>query len=242
MGKKEVKEVVKKRPNNIGKFWDCSPEEKKAKLDAIIAKANETRRLKKQAMAEAKIKAQELLPELIAQDILRTETDNYTPRQETIDKLKSLQDSGLSFDQIRKKYFAQVSDSGWHKLTKFVFKSQIEQPEDLGLDLISAKKKHLGMLDRRVKMIKKELKQLKKAKKEGKSPLTSANELMKMLAIAEDKFMEMEMDFAKTLHSIGAVGSKVKSASIHIHSSIPRPAAENAIDVTPKVSLNDLLK
>ena len=242
MGKKEVEGIVKKRPNNIGKFWDCTPEERRAKIDAITAKANETRRLKKQAMAEAKIKAQELLPELIAQDILRTETDNYTPRQETIDKLKSLQDSGLSFDQIRKKYFAQISDSGWHKLTKFVFKSQIEQPEDLGLDLIGAKKKHLGMLDRRVKMLKKELKQYKKAKKEGKPILGGANELMKMLAIAEDKFMEMEMDFAKTLHSIGAVGSKVKSASIHIHSSIPRPAAENAIDVTEKVSLNDLLK
>lgn len=234
-------EVIAKRPNNIGKFWDCSPEDKKKKIDAIVAKAKETKRKKREAIAAARIKAQELLPELMAQDILKAETDNYTPSQGTIDKLKSLQDSGLNFEQIRKKYFSQVSDSGWHKLTKFVFKSQIEQPEDLGLDLISAKKKHLGMLDRRVKMLKKELKQLRKAKKEGKSLLTSTNELMKMLAVAEDKFMEMEMDFAKTLHSIGAVGSKVKSASIHIHSSIPRPASDNSIDITPKVNLNDLL-
>ena len=240
-------EVKKKNnnPNNIGKFINSIPaSEKEAHYARVTAKAKETKARKKQIIIEAKKAAQKLLPELIAQDLLRAEGENYTPRKETIDKLKALQDAGLTFDEMRKRHFSAISDTGWHKLTKFAFKSLIEQPEDLGLDLVSAKKKHLKMLKRRCSMLRKEIKEWKKEQKKSDSKKIGVpHALLSSLATAEDKFMELEMDFAKTLHSIGAVGSKVKSASINIFTSIPRPKDEESIDVTPKkITLDDLIK
>lgn len=216
-----------------------SPEDKKKFYEGIQKKSAEARAKKKQERAEATEKAKEMLPEIIAQQMLLEDNPEYKPSSDMIGKLRTLMDKGYTVEQMRQGAFRQLSDKSWQKLLKFLFKDHIAQVEDVGLELITKKKQMVSMLKKRVRIIKKELRAYK-AEKKFVPPA-----LLKVLGETEDKLMEIELDMANTLHKIGAVGEKSKAASINIYTSTPRPRKpeDEAIDVTPKVqTLDGLIK
>lgn len=220
--------------NDIRDFYNkMTPEERKA----FYIQAEEKRRLRRErntkVLNEARQKAKDILPELLAQELLMSNDQDYTPRGETLEKLRGLLDAGLTMEEMRKKHFHSMSDAGWEKLTKFLFKHHIHHAEDLGLDIITVRNRHRQILKTRIREIERDLKLLRKQEKIP--PLG----LRQMKAEAEAELMKLEMDVAKNLHGIGVVGDKAKAASIHVHLSTPRPSQK---DITPaKASLADLV-
>ncbi len=227
----------------IGNFFKkMTPEEKKVWYAEQAEKRKATYAEKRETIRKAREKAKDLLPEILANDMLMSENDNYHPRQETLDKLRSLIDSGLTMEQMRTQYFKGMTDKGWEKMTKFLFKSHHVNAETLGLDIMTVKVQLMKTLKARVRNYKAEIREYKKANKGQKKfvPLT----LLNMLAAAEDELFRVEMDYAKAVTHLGVVGDKSKSPSIIIHTTVPRPVAPSnePKDVTPpKQKLSDIL-
>lgn len=229
------------KTNNIGDWYNNLTESEKANFHAVRKekkKATEDR--KRKLLEEARAKATELLPEILANDLLLAENDNYTPLPRTIEKLKDLLNSGMTIESMRKK-FNGVSDKSWEKITRFIFKNQVHHVEDIGLDIITVKKRALDMLGRRIKTLKREIRNAKKPDKDGGKKKQAPVSLLNLLANAEDEYMKIELDVAKVLHGIGAVGEKSKAASIHVHLATPRPQPTPQKDVTPKKSLAEMM-
>lgn len=236
----------KKKPNRIGEYFkNMSPEEKKAWYAEQAEKRKKTLAAKAEAMRTAREKAKAMLPELLAQDMLMAEQDNYHPRQETLDKLRGLINSGLTMEQMRSQYFKGMTDKGWEKLTKFLFKSHHVNAETIGLDILSVKQQLMKTLKARVKSYKREIKTYREENKgkKGRSRFVPIS-LMNMLAQAEDELFRVEMDYAKAVQHLGVVGDKSKTPSVVIHTTVPRPApvSQEPKDVTPaKQRLSDIL-
>lgn len=221
-----------------------TPEQREAHYKRL-AQAGTAKRMEKVALLEeAKRKSYDLLPELIAQQYLLADKDDYKPTNEMLGQIRDLMNKGLSVEKMRQGAFRALSDKSWQKLTKFLFKDHVSQSEDLGLELLNKKHAAIETLKKRVRMIRKEIKQYKKTtdKVTGKS-LFVPPALLKVLGETEDKLMSLEFETANTLHNIGAVGEKAKAASITIITNTPRPRSEEAIDITPKTeSLAELVK
>ncbi len=235
----------KKKPNMIGNFFKkMTEEEKKVWYKEQGEKRKKTYALQAETLRNAREKAKELLPEILAQDMLMSEQDNYQPRQETLDKLRGLINAGLTTDEMRTRYFKGMTDKGWEKITKFLFKSHHVNAETIGLDITSVKLQLIKTLKTRVRTYKAEIREYKKANKSSKKKFVPLS-LMDMLARAEDELFRVEMDFAKAMTHLGVVGDKSKSPSIIIHTTVPRPAAPSnePRDVTPpKQRLSDILQ
>lgn len=213
------------RPS-IKNFLDSmSPEQKKAFYESNRAKAKARAEAKRQEREAVERQAKEMLPALMAeqmsQEIAMHDADtNYVPSREILTKLRTFKDSGLTTDEMRSRFFKDLTDRSWQRLMKFLFKDHVGQVEDLGLDILNAKKKALSTLEARRRTLRKEIKH---AKKNGKAPPPA---FFKLLADAEDRIMTLEMDVSKTLHSLGAVGEKSGAASLHLHFGTPRPKPE----------------
>lgn len=234
----ETKE--KKKRSNITAFYaNMTAEEKAAHYEKVKQATRERHARKRQALLEATEEAKTLLPQILAHKIIEeTHGPEFNPSLETIERLRMMLEQGLSVKEMRTKFFKEVPQATWEKMTRFMFKDEVAHAEDLGMNLSNARRSYIKTLEKRIKTLRKEIKLYKKEKK----PITS---LLSQLHSAEDRKFTLEMEFNENLHKLGIVGDKAKAASINIHMNVPRPKAESAIDVTPKEnksSLNDLLK
>lgn len=202
-------------------------EEIKAWRMESAKKRHETIEAKKAKQREMHAKAEELVPEVLAYDIASRElkNDSWIPKQETIDKIKLLLKKNFSIEEMRTKYFRGVSDETWHKVMKYVFKSQASQPEDLGAQIFQAKQRAVSELKKQVSLINKQIKEYKKERETKIIP----QYLLKAKSELTMKLVEVETDVARTFHNIGAVGDKSKSPSIHVHVATPRPTKQEKV-------------
>ncbi len=209
-------------------IWNRNNPNAKEIRKAAREKAWAATREKARIVQDAKKKANELLPTLLAVELLEAEDDGYVPPRQVVEGLKKCVEMGLSFDAMRREHFNKLSQKAWAKITRYVFKDQIYQVEDLGINLIKSRQEQLRMMKKRLNFMRKELRQQKR--KAGTVNL----QLLKMIKDDEDKYFALEKDFAQTLSNIGAVGEKNKLSNITINMSTPRPAKKEAKDITPK--------
>lgn len=216
------------KQTGIGKwFHNLTAEERAAhhiKLQEGRKKAQDARRKLKQTAHE---KALELLPEILAKEMIAEK--EYQPTQEVVTQLKELISKGYSTEQMRSGPFKNLPEKTWSSLVKHLFKSQVGQIEDLGVLLLQARKDARRRLEKRGRMIRKEMKEWKK---KGRIP----PKLFSELGSVENELHKIEIEMTKTMHQVEAVGEKNKGTAINLHFNTPRPKAleETAIDVTPK--------
>ncbi len=193
------------------------------RVDAIRKRAATmaARKAEKAALVE---KARALIPEIMAHELMAEDMDNpnWTPKQDLIDKIKSLINRGLTIDEMRAKHFKGVKDSNWERITKFVLKSINPTPESSALDIRAAFEATVITLRKRVDEIKKEIKLFKKENPKKNVPAY----LLSMKYDAEDRFLMVTESSHKSMHQVGGVGEKSKAPVIHFHSSTPRPTKE----------------
>ncbi len=212
---------------DLNDYWkNATPEqlaERRRKISETIKRQNQEKREKQ---AELMAKAQALLPALVAEEILMADNKDYIPSQKTINKLKELlAEPGKTIEQIRGSLFRDMTDVGWAKLMKYAFKSHVSQIEDVGMELVRARQSAIQKIKDNIDVLKADL-ALWKEKNKPKRKSAGATTHMGLVSIIirlEERLYQMELDFANTLHSIGAVGEQAKSPSFHIHMSIPRP-------------------
>jgi predicted DNA-binding protein YlxM (UPF0122 family) len=213
---------VRKRGNINDDFISkMTPEECKAWRARAAKKRSDTWKAKHQEQKDLLEKAKSLLPEVLAYDLAHEEMgkENYVPKQEVIDKLKVMLSKNLTIEQVRSRYFPQIKDDAWHKLMKFVFKSQVSQSEDLGAQIVKVKTEAIKRIKQRLRMYKKEIKVYKAEKNTRLTPVS----LLTLVKDSENELMAIELDVSTTLFRVGAVGEKSKSPSLHLHVTTPRP-------------------
>ena len=212
-----------KRKNLLGEyFFKGKTPEQIAQWRAESSKKRSETWAKKRAEKEEMIsKAKALVPSMLAYDLLNDEVkkDNWIPNQELIDKVKVLLKKDMPMEELRSKYFATVSDKTWHQLMKFVFKSQVNNSEDLGAEIMRVK---LNTTNRLKKQLRDITKQMKHFKEEKKTKIIPAY-LMQMKRDVEMDLIKIEQDVASTLFKVGAVGEKSKSPSFIVNMRITRP-------------------
>ncbi len=231
------KPVVEKPRSKIQQYFfdGKTPEEIKAWQKAAGRKRSETLKAKFAAKRALIEQARDLVPEVIAHDLMAEEIqkENWTPKQETIDKLKLLINKGLTVEEMRTKYFTGIKDDTWRRMMKFVFKSHTPDPESLGLRL------ELALEQSRLQILAqlKEIEQQIRLHKREKNTKLIPNWLLVMKQEREDKLLEVMQSVAKTLNEINAVGEKSKNPSVHIHVATPRPKKpeEPSIETESKV-------
>lgn len=233
---KDSTEIVK-RETYITRL---SPEEKKLHYAKMAAGIRDNAVKKRKLLSDAAKEAQVLLPKLIAERIIEeTVGENFNPSMETITKLRSFINSGISLTDMRRKFFSSVDQKTWDKLTRFMFKDAIPNTESLGIDIIKVQQTFIKSLESRKKDLLKEIKGLKKANR------VIGPDYYRLLSGIEQKLYETQISFGEHLtNTLEVVGDKVKAATINLNFGTPRPAAkgaEEAIDVTPKTKLSDIL-
>lgn len=242
------KKPDEKHPN-LGKRWGVqlkldamSPEERKAFFERILEKRKATMAARKAKESELRVKAEEMAPIILAQEIIREGNENQRPPQAVIEKLKGLLSEGMTLDEMRKKIFPNSGEKAWNNLTKWLFQDHAPNAEALGLDILSVRRRAMRNTKAYLREIRREIKITKdEAKKKGKR-----YEILGLLdrkRQAEKDLANMELDIAKVLHTVGAVGSKAKGGGggVTLNFSIPRPPNVSK-DVTPKkVSLADIV-
>ena len=201
------------------------------------------------ALAERKqaaVEGRAMLPRLVAEkELAKLEAGNYTPSPETIASVRDLMERGYKLDKIRKE-MRGLTQKQWDSFTKALFKNHYNQVEELGIDLISAKKEALKDAKASLREVKKEIKQEKtwirdqkvRDAEEGKFiKRTVGVNLLQLKHQLETKKYNVELELADILQRIGAVGDKSSVTAIHFHSNIDRtkrPPVEEALDVTPE--------
>jgi hypothetical protein len=203
-------------------FATLSAEEKKAFYERNKELRLQKKENKSVVLEEARHKAEKMLPELIALDMLRTQMPDYVPRQETIAAVRHIMSNGgYTMERLRTEHFPNLSDEQWSNFTKYLFKSHVAHAEQLGLDILTVKKKTISILQARLEKLEVEL---KKAKKDNPKIVGT---VLKLITETESRMLEIETDVAKTLYSVGVVGEKQASQVLHVHTSIPRPSPKD---------------
>lgn len=206
-----------------------TPEERAAHYAAVTKKGEQTRAAKRAEAAALREKARELVPVLLAEEMILSEHENIRPSPRVLARTRELMDKGMSIEAMRKELFSRASEKAWTQFKKYLFQDHIAQAEDLGLEILNVKKRAIKTLKSRIREAKK---MIKEAKEKNRPFLT----LMEMRQSAEDKLLEIELDVSKTLYSVGAVGKKQgASGGVTVNFNIPRPAAPASVvvDVTP---------
>jgi hypothetical protein len=216
---------LKKRPAYLDTL---SPEERAAHIKKMQLARVEARTKKLQENNELQKKAMEILPEIVAQSILRESLDeNWEPAHEMVEKFRLLTEKGYTIDELRAGHFKSIDNKTWDKLIRALFKNHVPQLESLGIDIISSRQKAVKMLKRRAGMIRREMKRYRDNNK------ATPPALFRELSNVEDRLHDVEIELAQVLNRIGLVGDKSKSSAIHVHINTPRPKEEKAIDITP---------
>jgi hypothetical protein len=223
-------------------FFDKMTEEEKIQWRKdSLRKAQETRDKKKALEAERRKKAEELIPHLLAEDLLMIENESYTPRESTLNKVRELlTDPKLTFEELKRKYFSNMSQKGWEKLTKFLFAHQVSNIEDLGNQILQSRYRAIEAIKKDIRTVKREIKMSRELSFEKNKKKMANPKLLEMKFDLEKRLMEYQLDVDKTLHTVKFANEKKSGAlSLHIHNQIPRPQPK---DVTPtKVVLSEVL-
>jgi len=224
-----VKESKPKKESKIHKFFlnNLTEEQKLEHYKKSAIKRKETYKKKHAAQEELRERARTLLPELVAAEILADEVKdaNWIPKQDTIDKLKSLMTKNMTTDQMRAKYFKNIKDDTWHKLMKFAFRSSVTHVEDIGNAVFQARETNHKRLEKSLKEIEQQIRYYKKEKGTKIIPaylLDSKHKLIMRIA-------ELSNDYATVLHKTGVVGEKGKSPTLHLHMTTPRPGKKEKV-------------
>lgn len=224
-----IQGTTEKKESRIHKHFlsKMTPEEIKEWRANNKIKQRETLKKKTEARLALEAQARDLIPEIMATTMIAdiSEDKNWIPKQETIDKFKSLLGKNLTTEKIRSRYFKSINDDTWHKLMKYVFKSQVSQSEDLGAELMRSR-------DTQIKALKRSIADVKRQKKifteeTGKKLIPAY--LMQMEHDLRKELVTLQVDISKTLYQIQAVGEKSKSPSLHLHVSTPRPKKEEKV-------------
>lgn len=207
------------KQKNIGDWLKSLTEEQR---QAHYAKMQEKRREyvanKRKLKMSAEEKAREMLPELLARDMIAEKTGEFRPSEETLMKLRDLISKGYTVEQMRSGPFRGLEQKVWDSIIKHLFKNHVGQIEDLGITLIQSRKLAMSRLQKRARMIRKEMKEWKKSGKRVPPKLFSE------LGACEDKIHSIEVELTKTLYQVEAVGEKAKAPSITLNFGTPRPS------------------
>ncbi len=237
----EEKKDKKDTPLFKNYYNGMTPEEVLESRRANVRKAVETKKKKWAAIQEARKQAVDLVPRLLAEEMLLLDNDNYTPRPETLEKVRKLLDAPtMTLEKLRRDYFRSMSEKGWEKLTRFLFKDHVSGEADLGLQILEQRNDEIVRMERRIRMITKEIKIAKKAAKAKGLPARAPTGLLDLLIQVERDLRDYKADVNKNIYKVNLESNKAKgSTSVHIHTTIPRPEAK---DVTPKKqNLTELL-
>lgn len=228
-----IKESQPKKPKSeapiVKNFYSkMTPKEYAAWRERSKNKANATRARKTKERLEIKEKAKQIMPSLLAAQLLSDDSKkhNWIPEQETIDQIKYLMSKNLTTDQMRKQHFPKVKDDVWQKIMKFVLRSSVSQSEDLGNAVFQAREITKGRLEKQLKDIQKQQKIWCKEKNTKLKPAYLLEAEMKTIA----RIAELDNDYAMTMHRAGIVGDKGKSPTMHVHLGTPRPQKEKIVE------------
>ncbi len=225
-----MKEIKPKRRNLIGEFFkNKTPEEITEHHRQAGLKRKAIWERKRKEKADMLVKAKELMPSILAYDLLSEEVnkENWIPSQEMIDKVKVLFKQDMPLETLRSKYFTKVSDKTWHQLMKFCFKSQVHGSEDLGAELMRVKQRTCNSIKKQIREYKKQIKIYCEEKKTKVIPAY----LLNLKRDAESELMRTEREVAETLFKVGAVGEKSKSPSFIVNMKLPRPQEKEVVEV-----------
>lgn len=231
-----IEEKPKKSPIEKYFFDKMTPEEvadfRKKSAEKVKAKAS----AKKEAAAKLKLDAIALMPRLLAEEMLALDNEKYIPSNETLERIRVLLETPkMTMDTLRRTHFRELSEKAWEKLTRYLFKDQISGESDLGLQILEQRKQELKRLEKTLRMLNKEIKLVKKDKKSKGQVPTAPFGLLQLRIEAERDLRNYRMDVNKNIFKTNLDTAKAKSStSVHIHTSIPRPIAPEARDVTPK--------
>lgn len=233
-----------KKLSKIEKYFTNTktPEELAEWRKNAFAKAKATKAKKRQDVADAREKAKELLPQMLAEDLLMLDSDAYTPRPEVLDKVKAILASPtMTLDRLRRTHFGGMSNKGWERLTKFLFKEHVQNEQHLGLQIIEQRDQGIKALTRRIRMLRKEIKLAKKEAKASGGSMRAPVSLLTLLGEAEKELRDYMADVNKNIFKTNLESNKVKaSTSINIHTTIPRPEPK-VIEVQEKKTLDQLI-
>lgn len=144
-------------------------------------------------------------------DILKLEDPKHKPQVTTVWALLDLLDQGHSLADCRHLMMANdVPDKTWDAFKRFIFKAEISQPEDLGLNALKARKRYQESLIERIN----HLKDLQK-----RYPKEYHREIMD----CETRLFKVECEMADLLQKIGVVGDRSQGTNIVVINNIPRP-------------------
>lgn len=213
---------IKKQHNVNDWFKSLTPEQQKAQ----VAKMNAVRMEKRKQRLEIHERAKTLMPTIQAEAMLQELSANQRPTANTLMAMRQLMDqSKLSLDDFRARFVPNVTDEQWKNLTKYVFEDEVASPQQLGYGLVKAKQRHLHMLQRRIKMIEKEMRlQRKIARKAGEIPKMNVS-LFDRLTDAQNEYFKAEQDLTTAMNTIDVFDQKKKSkgGGMTINLNIPRP-------------------
>jgi len=213
----EIEIEKKKSPIEIWRdsLTDEQKEAHKIKLShARTAAAKKVRETK----IEVEKKAQALLPVMFAEQ-LKSQIDgrDFSPNQETIQRLRFLMDRGMTIKEMRGKYFSDIEQAIWDKILKFLFRDQVANTEELALSILNSQQKLLKDMERQLKSVKREVRGYKKRK--DSIPMLVLGMELKL----SEKIYALKVNVSEAMLNLGVVGEKQKNASINIHMSVPRP-------------------
>jgi hypothetical protein len=247
--------MAKDRPmTNMEKYWaNMTPEQAREKRMELARKRQVTMARKRNLIQQAYKKAEEFLPQAIANNLMAAEDSNWMPDQTTINRVAEMIKDGVSPDEIKVKVGA--SDKSWEKIAKVLFHSIEPNVQDIGLQLYGAKFQAVKAAAKMVKTIEKEIKAHKSNQKlDNKSSkqehirkrrATIPPFLLTQLAKATSDKLAAENEYAKILSIIGTHDKKNSAPTITIKTTIPRPGEAPIVEKvveTRRVSLEEAMK
>lgn len=250
MTEKTKKPVDRNEPWGVqARLLKMTPEERKQYYIDVHRKRRATLEAKAHAEEILRAKAEEMKPMLLAEQLLMQGEDTR-PSQRVIEQLKDLMEKGMTLEQMRGKLFSRASEKAWANLTKWLFQDHAPNAESMGLDILRTKQ-------RAIRDIKQYVREVRKLIREEKSAANKSGRKSNLLGLldrkraAERDLANIEMDVAKVLYQVGAVGAKKRGGSgggVTLNFNIPRPPTGNKVvpndepkDVTPRKSLSELM-
>lgn len=238
-----------KKPRGITEYVKSLTPEQKKEFYIQRGKKRRENRLAKQKIKEKEAnsvyaKAELIVATKIAKEIAdNAGVDMWTPDQDLTDKIISLVNAGVPYDEIRTLIGADART--WEKITKHVGHSQTPNKFSVASEVYFAKKKRKMEADEFLDILKQERKnhlynqkQAAKKKKDKARP-TTPTALLSLLQSAHDKKYEADLDFGKLHTMMNAHDKKSQAPTITIKTTVPRPDHNQVVTVTETKQVDD---
>lgn len=240
----EIKDGEKKiSPIEKHFFSKMTVEERKAWHEQANVKRRAAAAKRKKAKEDLRQRATAMLPQLLAEEMLLLEKDNYSPTNHILEKVRGLlDDPKMTLEKLRRTHFREMTEKGWGRLMQFLFKDQVASEADLGNQLMEQRKEELFRLDEHIAFLEKEIKLVKKSKKKAGQVPTVPFGLLQIYTKAKEERRNYRLDVSKNIFDTNLKTKNQKaSASIHIHTTVPRPDREIKTVEIPVQKLDDLV-